>query len=44
MKDWKVSGFAHSGITVKNLEESICFYTETLGLTLIKKQTQLLQM
>lgn len=39
MKDWKVSGFAHSGITVKNLEESIRFYTETLGLTLIKKQT-----
>jgi len=39
MSDWQVKGFVHSGITVKNLEESIQFYTELLGFKLLKKQT-----
>lgn len=38
MKDWKITGFKHSGITVKNLEVALDFYVETLGLELVSKQ------
>lgn len=39
MTKWQVEGFVHSGITVKNLEKSLVFYTELLGFTLLKRQT-----
>lgn len=39
MAGWKVNGFVHSGITVKNLKKSLQFYTETLGLKLLRRQT-----
>ncbi|HLR42011.1 MAG TPA: VOC family protein [Pseudogracilibacillus sp.] len=39
MNDWQVKSFVHSGITVKNLEASIQFYTELLGFKLVRRQT-----
>jgi catechol 2,3-dioxygenase-like lactoylglutathione lyase family enzyme len=39
MSGWKVTGFVHSGITVKSLQRSLNFYTELLGFKLLRKQT-----
>lgn len=35
----KITGFIHSGITVKNLNESLKFYVDLLGLELLSTQT-----
>lgn len=37
--DWKLKGFVHSGITVKDLKRSIDFYENSLGLELVRLQT-----
>ncbi|GAB3042230.1 VOC family protein [Virgibacillus ainsalahensis] len=39
MKEGKIKGFIHSGITVKNLEKSLEFYVDVLGLELLTTQT-----
>ncbi|WP_342513819.1 VOC family protein [Sporosarcina sp. FSL K6-1522] len=38
MSKGKIVGFIHSGITVKNLEEALEFYIDTLGLELLSTQ------
>ncbi|WP_158232785.1 VOC family protein [Sporosarcina sp. P17b] len=38
MKQGKVVGFIHSGITVKKLEDSLKFYVELLGFELLSTQ------
>lgn len=38
MKKGRVVGFIHSGITVKNLEESLAFYVDLLGFKLLSTQ------
>lgn len=39
MSEWNVAGFIHSGITVKNLQVSLDFYTRLLGFKVNKIQT-----
>lgn len=39
MEKGKITGFIHSGITVKNLEKSLEFYVDLLGLELLSTQT-----
>lgn len=39
MAKGKIIGFIHSGITVKNLEHSLDFYTNILGFELLSRQT-----
>lgn len=39
MEKGKVTGFIHSGITVKNLENALGFYVNTLGFKLLSTQT-----
>ncbi|MCG7336063.1 VOC family protein [Sporosarcina sp. ACRSM] len=38
MKEGKIVGFIHSGITVKNLETALEFYVDILGLKLLSTQ------
>lgn len=39
MVKWQITGLAHAGITVKDINKSIHFYTRILGLELQKLQT-----
>ncbi len=39
VSEWKVVGFIHSGITVKDLQKSLEFYTGLLDFKVIKNQT-----
>lgn len=39
MSSWEVKGYVHSGVTVKDLQTSLDFYTNILGFEYVKKQT-----
>ena len=41
IKDWQLVEFHHIGLTVSDIERSIVFYRDVLGLTLVRRRPQI---